>query len=86
MLDCVIQRTSYTITTCRLLKNKVYREVTNVASRKGRQLQLSRHQTYQEGDECSLSKFTENESLEHSTNVDNLVEIELYNYEPAFEA
>ena len=57
-----------------------------MASRKGRQLQLSRHQTYQEGDEFSLSKFTENESLEDSTNVDNLNEIELYNYEPAFEA
>jgi len=65
-VDCVIQRTSYTITTCRLLKNKVYREVTNMASRKGRQLELSRHQTYQEGDEFSL------------------IEIELYNSEPAF--
>jgi len=48
-VDCVIQRTSYTITTCRLTK-RVYREVTTMASRKGSQLRLSRHQTYQEGD------------------------------------
>ena len=50
-VDCVIQRTSYTITTCRLTK-RVYREVTTMASRKGSQLRLSRHQACQRG-ECS---------------------------------
>jgi hypothetical protein len=45
---------------------------------------LSRHQTYQTGEEFSLSKFTE-ESLENETNDDDiLVEIDLYNSEPAF--
>ena len=57
-----------------------------MASRLGRlQLMLGRHQTYQEGDVFSLSKFAEKESIENETNDDDiLVEIELYNSEPAF--
>ena len=56
-----------------------------MASRLGRlQLMLGRHQTYQEGDEFSLSKFAEKELIEKETNDDILVEIDLYNSEPAF--
>ena len=57
-----------------------------MASRLGwLQVMLGRHQTYQEGDEFSLSKFAEKESIENETNDDDiLVEIELYNSEPAF--
>ena len=32
-VDCVIKRTSYTITTCRLLTKKAYREGITMASR-----------------------------------------------------
>ena len=70
-MDCVIKRTSYTITTCRLLTKKAYREVITMASRLGRlQLMLGRHQTYQEGDEFSLSKFAEKELIEKESNDD----------------
>ena len=56
-----------------------------MASRLGRlQLMLSRHQTYQTGEEFSLSKFAEKESLENDPNIVYLVEIDLYNSEPCF--
>ena len=48
-----------------------------MASRLGRlQLMLGRHQTYQEGDEFSLSKFADKESFENETDYDILVEID----------
>ena len=48
-----------------------------MATRLGRlQLMLGRHQTYQEGDEFSLSKFAEKELIEKETNDDILVEID----------
>ena len=48
------------------------------------QLRIRRHKTYQKGEEFSLSKFAVRESLENEPNDVILVEIQLYNSEPAF--